>query len=331
MSETTADTTTADTTTADTTTADTTTADTTTADTTTADTTTADTTTADTTTGTGADAAADTTEGSTTGTGSAVETGTDTVVVELRGRVAVVTVTRPDVRNALNLGVLDGIEAALDACERRADVDAVVFTGAGEKSFVAGADVSQLVGYTLQDGLRARMQRLWDRIQDLELPTIAAVNGVALGGGNELAMSCDIRIAADRARFGLPEAGLGILPGAGGTQRLSRLVGLGRAQEMILTGRIIDAEEALLIGLVTSVVAPEELLDAALGTAGTILAKGPLAVRLAKLVVRGGAETDQRTGLLLERLAQSLLYAADEKAEGARAFLEKRPARFREA
>ncbi|MGQ1838542.1 enoyl-CoA hydratase/isomerase family protein [Kocuria turfanensis] len=300
---------------------------------------------ADTTTSTGTDAdrttgagtAADTgTTGTTgtdtsTGTDAAIETGTGTVVVELRGRVAVVTVTRPEVRNALNVGVLDGIEAALDACERRADVDAVVFTGAGEKSFVAGADISQLVGYTLQDGLRARMQRLWDRIQDLELPTIAAVNGVALGGGNELAMSCDIRIAADRARFGLPEAGLGILPGAGGTQRLSRLVGLGRAQEMILTGRIIDAEEALRIGLVTSVVPPEELLDAALGTAGTILAKGPLAVRLAKLVVRGGAETDQRTGLLLERLAQSLLYAADEKAEGASAFLEKRSARFRDA
>lgn len=292
---------------------------------------------ADTTTGTttGADPAADTTTGTgadtSTGTDAGIETGTGTVVVELRGRVAVVTVTRPEVRNALNVGVLDGIEAALDACERRADVDAVVFTGAGEKSFVAGADISQLVGYTLQDGLRARMQRLWDRIQDLELPTIAAVNGVALGGGNELAMSCDIRIAADRARFGLPEAGLGILPGAGGTQRLSRLVGLGQAQEMILTGRIIDAEEALRIGLVTSVVPPEELLDAALGTAGTILAKGPLAVRLAKLVVRGGAETDQRTGLLLERLAQSLLYAADEKAEGASAFLEKRPARFRDA
>ncbi|GEO97076.1 enoyl-CoA hydratase/isomerase family protein [Kocuria turfanensis] len=291
-----------------------------------ADTTTGADTAADTTTGTGA-TGADTS----TGTDAAIETGTGTVVVELRGRVAVVTVTRPEVRNALNVGVLDGIEAALDACERRADVDAVVFTGAGEKSFVAGADISQLVGYTLQDGLRARMQRLWDRIQDLELPTIAAVNGVALGGGNELAMSCDIRIAADRARFGLPEAGLGILPGAGGTQRLSRLVGLGRAQEMILTGRIIDAEEALRIGLVTSVVPPEELLDAALGTAGTILAKGPLAVRLAKLVVRGGAETDQRTGLLLERLAQSLLYAADEKAEGASAFLEKRPAHFRDA
>ena len=289
-----------------------------------------------TTTGTTNGAATSTTNGAATGassgtdTSTAIDTGTGTVTVELRGRVAVVTVNRPEVRNALNFGVLDGIEAALDAFERREDVGAVVFTGAGEKSFVAGADISQLVGYTLRDGLRARMQRLYDRIQDLELPTIAAVNGFALGGGNELAMSCDIRVAAGNARFGLPETNLGILPGAGGTQRLSRLVGLGRAQEMILTGRIIDAEEALRIGLVTSVVPADELMDAALATADTILAKGPLAVRLAKLVVRNGAETDQRTGLLLERLAQSLLYASDEKAEGASAFLEKRPARFRD-
>ncbi|MFB0833630.1 enoyl-CoA hydratase/isomerase family protein [Arthrobacter halodurans] len=254
--------------------------------------------------------------------------GAEPITTTVQDRVAVVTVNRPEVRNAINYEVLDGIEAALDALERREDIGAVVFTGAGEKSFVAGADISQLVRYTLRDGLRARMQRLYDRIQDLEVPTIAAVNGVALGGGNELAMSCDIRIAAAHARFGLPETNLGILPGAGGTQRLSRLVGLGRAQEMILTGRIIDAEEALRIGLVTSVVPAEELMDTVRGTARTILAKGPLAVRLAKVVVRNGAETDQRTGLLLERLAQSLLYAADEKAEGASAFLEKRPARF---
>ncbi|MFI7483377.1 enoyl-CoA hydratase/isomerase family protein [Kocuria sp. M1R5S2] len=256
------------------------------------------------------------------------DTGTDVVGTRIRGRVAVVTVNRPDVRNALNSRVLDGIEAALDEFERREDVGAVVFTGAGQKSFVAGADISQLVGYTMRDGLRARMQRLYDRIQDFELPTVAAVNGWALGGGNELAMSCDIRIAAENARFGLPEANLGILPGAGGTQRLSRLVGLGRAQELILTGRVVDAEEALRIGLVTSVVPADELMDTALETVRTILAKGPLAVRLAKLVVRQGAETDQRTGLLLERLAQSLLYASEEKSEGASAFLEKRPARF---
>lgn len=265
----------------------------------------------------------------TTTSANGAAAGTSVVTTEIRGGVAVVTVNRPEVRNALNFGVLDGIEAALDSLERNGDVGAIVFTGHGEKAFVAGADINQLIGYTLRDGLTARMQRLWDRIQESDLPTIAAVNGFALGGGNELAMSCDIRVAAQNAQFGLPETNLGILPGAGGTQRLSRLVGLGRAQEMILTGRIIDAEEALRIGLVTNVVPAEKLMDTVLSTAETILAKGPLAVRLAKLVVRGGAETDQSTGLLLERLAQSLLYASDEKAEGATAFLEKRRARFR--
>jgi enoyl-CoA hydratase/carnithine racemase len=241
---------------------------------------------------------------------------------------AVLTVNRPEVRNALNRQVLSEIEAVLEELEQRDDVGVVVFTGSGEKSFVAGADISQLVGYTLQDGLQARMQRLYDRVQDYGKPTIAAVNGYALGGGNELAMSCDIRIASANARFGLPETNLGILPGAGGTQRLSRLVGVGRAQEMILTGRIIDAEEALRIGLVTNVVPAEDLMETVALTAEAILAKGPLAVQLARLVVRNGIETDQRTGLLLERLAQSLLYASGEKAEGAAAFLEKRPARF---
>lgn len=250
------------------------------------------------------------------------------VATEVIGRMAVLTIDRPEVRNALNRQVLSEIEAALEEFEEREDIGVVVFTGAGGKSFVAGADISQLAGYTLHDGLQARMQRLYDRVQDYGKPTIAAVNGYALGGGNELAMSCDIRIASVNARFGLPETNLGILPGAGGTQRLSRLVGVGRAQEMILTGRIIDADEALRIGLVTNVVPAEDLMDTVSVTADSILAKGPLAVRLARLVVRNGIETDQRTGLLLERLAQSLLYASDEKAEGAAAFLEKRPARF---
>lgn len=253
---------------------------------------------------------------------------TELITAEVDDRVAVVTVNRPEVRNALNIQVLREIRAVLDAVRDRDDVGAVVFTGAGDKAFVAGADIGQLVGYTVRDGLAARMQRLYDEIEDFEKPTIAAVNGYALGGGNELAMACDIRIASDRARFGLPETGLGVLPGAGGTQRLARLVGKGRAVELILTGRTLDAEEALRIGLVTSVVPPEELLGAARATAAQILAKGPLAVRLGKLVIKNGFETDQRTGLLLERLAQSLLYASPEKAEGTGAFLDKRPADF---
>ncbi|MBG6180599.1 enoyl-CoA hydratase/isomerase family protein [Arthrobacter sp. CAN_A1] len=240
----------------------------------------------------------------------------------------VITIDRPESRNALNRVVLDEITVALDLFLTDEAVGAVVFTGAGDKAFIAGADINQLVNYTLVDGLSARMQRLYDIIEDYELPTIAAINGYALGGGLELAMACDIRVAAEGSRFALPETNLGIIPGAGGTQRLSRLVGKGRAVELILTGRLIEAPEALNVGLVSTVVPLPELMDTVRKTADVILAKGPLAVRLAKMVVRHGFETDQKTGLLLERLAQSLLYTSQDKAEGTAAFLEKRPARY---
>lgn len=251
-----------------------------------------------------------------------------TILAEVSNRLGTITVNRPEARNALSKTVLREIRAALEDFAVRDDVGAVVFTGAGEKAFIAGADITQLVDYTLADGLASDMQRLYDYIEDYELPTIAAVNGFALGGGNELAMSCDIRIAAESARFGLPETTLGVLPGAGGTQRLTRLVGKGRAVELILTGRIFGAKEAREIGLVTDVVPDAGLLDAARTLAEQIMAKGPLAVRLAKLVIKTGAETDQRTGLVIERLAQSLLYTTADKREGARAFIEKRPAEF---
>jgi enoyl-CoA hydratase/carnithine racemase len=253
----------------------------------------------------------------------------DTVTVEVTDRLAVVTISRPEVRNALSRQVLADLRAALATLREDDQVGVVAITGAGEKAFVAGADITQLQGYTLHTGLDAEMQRLFDEIEAFEKPTIAAVNGFALGGGCELAMSCDIRIAADSARFGLPETNLSVLPGAGGTQRLARLVGTGRAIELILTGRFVDAAEAREIGLVTSVVPPAELLDTVRTVADRILAKGPLAVRLAKLVVRAGMDADQRTGLVVERLAQALLYTTDDKREGATAFLEKRPAAFR--
>ena len=252
----------------------------------------------------------------------------ETILAEVSGRLGTITINRPEARNALSKTVLREIRAALEDFAVRADVGAVVFTGAGEKAFIAGADITQLANYTLADGLASDMQRLYDYIEDYEKPTIAAVNGFALGGGNELAMACDIRIAAESARFGLPETNLGVLPGAGGTQRLTRLVGKGRAVELILTGRIFGAQEAKDMGLVTDVVPDAGLLDAARARADTIMAKGPLAVRLAKLVIKTGAETDQRTGLVIERLAQSLLYTTADKHEGARAFIEKRPAEF---
>lgn len=250
------------------------------------------------------------------------------IQADVRGRLGIITVNRPESRNALNQLVLDEIAQALEVFAEDEQVGAVVFTGAGEKSFIAGADINQLVRKTMLDGLAPKMQQLYDAIEEYEKPTIAAINGFALGGGLELAMACDIRIAAEGSRFALPETNLGIIPGAGGTQRLSRLVGKGRAVELILTGRLVEAAEAESIGLVTDVVPAVELMDAVSATAESILAKGPLAVRMAKLVVRHGFETDQRTGLLLERLAQSLLYTSQDKAEGTSAFLEKRPANY---
>lgn len=254
--------------------------------------------------------------------------GYETILADVQDRLGTITINRPEVRNALSKTVLREIRHALEDFAARDDVGAVVFTGAGDKAFIAGADITQLVDYSFLDGLAADMQRLYDYIEDYEKPTIAAINGFALGGGNELAMACDIRIAAETARFGLPETNLGVLPGAGGTQRLTRLVGKGRAVELILTGRIFEAGEALRIGLVTDVVPLAELMPAVRATAEKILAKGPLAVRLGKLVIKNGAETDQRTGLLLERLAQSLLYSTEDKREGAEAFINKRPAEF---
>lgn len=252
----------------------------------------------------------------------------DTLTVSTADGVRLVTINRPEVRNALSAGVLDDLQDVMDRAEHDDDVAVLILTGAGDKAFVAGADITQLQHYTVTTGLEHRMQNVFNRIEHFPKPTIAAVNGFALGGGCELSMACDIRVAADSARFGLPETTLGVLPGAGGTQRLARLVGTGRAIEMILTGRFIDAEEALGIGLVTSIVPAAELLDHAREVAGTIAAKGPLAVRLAKLVVRTGMDADLGTGQVVEHLAQAILYGSEDKTEGTEAFLGKRRAEF---
>lgn len=253
----------------------------------------------------------------------------ETLLCEVVDGVGIVTINRPEVRNALSRTVLAEIRAVLAAARDDDTVGALVFTGAGGKAFIAGADITEVAGYTLHTGLASEMQRTYDELEAFEKPTLAAVNGFALGGGCELAMACDIRIASTSARFGLPETNLGVLPGAGGTQRIGRLVGLGRALELVLTGRFVDADEALRIGLVTSVVEPGELVAEARRTAATILAKGPLAVRLATLVIRAGLDADLRTGLVVERLAQSLLYTTDDKREGTEAFIAKRPADFK--
>jgi enoyl-CoA hydratase/carnithine racemase len=244
-------------------------------------------------------------------------------------RIGIATLNAPRTLNGFSLPMAHLLRDRLDAWASDDGIALVVLQGAGEKAFVAGADIAQVRTYTLHTALSSDLQRLYDDIEAFEKPTIAAVNGYALGGGCELAMSCDIRIASDTARFGLPETNLSVLPAAGGTQRLARLVGTGRAIEMILTGRLVDAAEARQIGLVTTVVPGSELLDTARAVAGQIMAKGPLAIRLAKLVIRSGMDADQRTGLVVERLAQALLYTTDDKNEGADAFLAKRRPQFR--
>jgi enoyl-CoA hydratase/carnithine racemase len=248
----------------------------------------------------------------------------ETILVDIEDRVAFITLDRPEVRNAINAQVQADLRAALGELRSDDAVGVVVITGAGDKAFAAGADIGQLQHYDLHTGLASSMQRLYDEVEAFDKPTIAAVNGYALGGGCELAMACDLRIAAPSARFGLPETNLSVLPGAGGTQRLSRLVGVGLAIDLVLTGRMLDADEALAAGLVTRVAQPDQLLATAREVASAILAKGPLAVRLATLVIRTGMDADRRTGLVVEQLAQSLLYTTDDKREGAEAFLARR-------
>ena len=222
--------------------------------------------------------------------------------------------------------VLDTV-AALRAAG--AEVLGVIITGEG-KGFVAGADISQMNGYGAEEGRNYanRAQTLFNKIEGLEKPVIAAVNGYALGGGCELSMSCDIRIASEKAVFGQPEVNLGLVPCFGGTQRLSRLVGTGIAKEMIFTARQIKADEAKAIGLVNKVVAPEALLDEAKAMMGGIISKAPMAVRYAKVAINKGVNMDLMNGLELEKDVAALAFASEDAKEGTAAFLAKRPAVF---
>lgn len=253
------------------------------------------------------------------------------ILWEVRDRIGFLTVNRPEVLNALNRAAVEEIGAAVDAAAADPEVGALILTGAGDKAFVAGADIKELAG---QDPLQGRDyalsgQRVLSRLETLGKPSIAAVNGFALGGGCELAMACTIRIASETARFGQPEVNLGLIPGYGGTQRLGRLVGKGLALDLALTGRMIDAAEALRIGLVSRVTAPAELLPTAKQIAGTLLEKGPVAVRFVIEAVNRGLELPLEEALHLEATLFGLACATEDMKEGTRAFLEKRPARFR--
>lgn len=247
------------------------------------------------------------------------------IEVVKKGQISYIMINRPERRNALNKETLDEIIEALEELRQDESVGCVIFTGKGDKSFAAGADIGQLREKTALDALNnGGMQQVYNQIEAFEKPTIAMINGYALGGGCELAMSCDIRIASANAKIGLPELNLSIIPGAGGTQRLVRIVGKGKALEMILMGKIIDANEAFRIGLVSEVTTPEELEAKAEEIAAQILAKGPLAVKLAKITVNLGADVDMKTGLMIEKLAQAILFSSEDKMEGTTAFLEKR-------
>jgi enoyl-CoA hydratase len=243
--------------------------------------------------------------------------------------IATVTINRPQVRNALDQATWREIRRALDEIETDPAIHILVMTGAGDKAFASGADLRWLRERSMLATLEAYPQSVLAALENLAKPSIAAVNADALGGGCELAMACDIRIASDRARFGQPEVRLGILPGAGGTQRLPRLVGIAKAKELILTGEIIDAAEAHRIGLVNKVVPHDELLAAATGIAEMIIKRGPLAVRLAKAAVNAGMEYGPGAGYAFERLAQTVLFGTEDHIEGISAFLEKRAPEYK--
>ena len=251
------------------------------------------------------------------------------LLYELSDGVATITLNRPEVRNALSGETWRELRQAIHLSGRDTSVRVVIITGAGDKAFAAGADIRGLQDRDAWEMLEAEAQQVLNELENLSKPVIAAVNGYALGGGCELAMACDVRIASERAFFGQPEVNLGILPSAGGTQRLPRLVGLGKAKELILSGEIIDAREAERIGLANRVVPPERLMQECRDLAGKISQRGPLAVAMAKAAINVGAATDFRTGLAYEAAAQALLFTTEDKQEGVRAFLEKRAPRWK--
>ena len=248
--------------------------------------------------------------------------------VDVAESIATLTIDRPAVKNALNLETVEECRRALDALALDAAVGVLIITGAGESAFVSGADINDVRARTTAEGLAGINSSLFAQVERFPRPTIAAIDGYALGGGCELALACDLRVASDTARFGQPELGLGIIPGAGGTQRLPRVVGLGWAKHLILTGDIIDARQALDIGLVTAIMPAGQLQVRARELAKRILRQGPLAARLAKVALNASTRVDLDSGLLIETLAQTICYASEDKQEGTAAFLEKRKARF---
>ncbi|MFD4352490.1 enoyl-CoA hydratase [Nocardia sp. NPDC058518] len=251
----------------------------------------------------------------------------ETILVETKNRVGWITLNRPKALNALNTQVLDDIVAALDELGRDDEVGAVVITGSA-KAFAAGADIKEMAPKSYMDMFMDDFFARWDRLAQFRKPTIAAVAGYALGGGCELAMLCDILIAADTAQFGQPEIKLGVIPGIGGSQRLTRAVGKAKAMDMVLTGRTIGAEEAERAGLVSRIVAADDLLDVTAEVAETIAAKSLPVTMIAKEAVNRSFETTLAEGIRFERRVFHSLFAIEDQTEGMNAFVDKRPPNF---
>jgi enoyl-CoA hydratase len=254
----------------------------------------------------------------------------ETLLVEKRDGLGIITINRPEKLNALNQKVMKELHACIEEVRDDESVKVVILTGSGEKAFVAGADISELSVLTPVGGRDTSLngQRTLDLIENLGKPVIAAVNGFALGGGCEMAMACTLRVASENARLGQPEVKLGIIPGYAGTQRLPRLVGKGRALELILTGEPVSAQEAYRIGLVNQVVPQSDLMTTVESLARKIMANGPLAVRFAMEAVHHGMEMTEAQGQFLEATLFAVCCTTEDKNEGTRAFLEKRPAKF---
>jgi enoyl-CoA hydratase len=249
---------------------------------------------------------------------------------EKKGAIAYVTVNRPKVLNALSQRTWEDLRAVFELARTDADVRGVILTGAGDKAFIAGADIGELARITAVEAEQSSSygQEVLNLVENLGKPVIAAVNGFALGGGCETAMACTIRVAAESAKFGQPEVKLGIIPGGGGTQRLPRLVGKGRALQLILSGEIISAQEAYRIGLVNEVVPVADLIKRAEAILRQILSNAPLAVKYSLEAVNRGLETSQAEGQSLEASLFGLCAGTEDKKEGTQAFLQKRPAQF---
>jgi enoyl-CoA hydratase len=255
----------------------------------------------------------------------------ENILLKVKDNIAYVTINRPKALNALNTDVLTELDDVFRYIDKADEVKAVIVTGAGEKSFVAGADIAQMSKLNTIQGrdMTIKGQKVMNLIENQDKIVIAAVNGFALGGGCELAMACDIRVASEKAKFGQPEVNLGIIPGFGGTQRLPRLVGKGMAKYLIYSAEMISAEEAYRIGLVEKVVPAEELIATCESIAKKIMSKAPIAVKMAKQAINNGVNADLATGVCFEAEAYVSCFTSSDRVEGMTAFVEKRPAEFK--